>query len=115
MGWGCFRAKREPWAALASFLELPILGAHWALLYLLCFEPLEDVMHVEPVEALAPQQQDGGRSAVCMIPEIWLLPELENGVQVDPPSGYQSELLPQPESQIHKTRRGSLLHSSPAL
>lgn len=57
MGWGCFRAKREPWAALASFLELPILGAHWALLYLLCFEPLEDVMHVEPVEALAPQQQ----------------------------------------------------------
>lgn len=50
-----------------------------------------------------------------MIPEIWLLPELENGVQVDPPSGYQSELLPQPESQIHKTRRGSLLHSSPAL
>ena len=41
-----------------------------------------------------------------MIPEIWLLPELENGVQVDPPSGYQSELLPQPESQIHTTRRG---------
>ena len=54
VGWGCFRAKREPWATLASFLELPILGAHRALLYLLCFESLEDVMHVEPVEALAP-------------------------------------------------------------
>lgn len=40
-----------------------------------------------------------------MIPGIWLLSELENSVQVDPPLGYRSELLPQPESQIHKTGR----------
>ena len=33
--------------------ELPILGAHRALLYLLCFEHLEDVMHEEAVGALA--------------------------------------------------------------
>lgn len=32
--------------------------------------------------------KEGGRSAVCMIPGIWLLSELENGVQVDPPLGY---------------------------
>lgn len=53
VGWGLFQSKEGALGTLASFLELPILGAHRALLYLLCFEPLEDVMHEEAVGHLS--------------------------------------------------------------
>jgi hypothetical protein len=43
----------------ASLLEFPLLAAHGAMLLhlLLCFEPLEDAVHVEAVRALAPHQR----------------------------------------------------------
>lgn len=53
----CMRVSVTEDQVIVSFLKLPLLSTHRALLlYLLWVQPLEDAVHVEAVGALAPDQ-----------------------------------------------------------